>query len=80
MSFAAVQKHVAVLDRAGLVTKRKRGRRQLVAGNLEAVRVARRCLDQYEQIWLARLERFGDLLAEPEPESVTTETERGARS
>jgi DNA-binding transcriptional ArsR family regulator len=66
MSFAAVQKHVAVLDRAGLVTKRKRGRQQLVTSNVEAIRNARRCLDHFEQIWLVRLERFGELLDEPD--------------
>jgi DNA-binding transcriptional ArsR family regulator len=71
MSFAAVQKHVAVLDRAGLVTKRKRGRQQIVTSNVEAIRNARRCLDHFEQIWLVRLERFGELLDEPDNSPIT---------
>jgi DNA-binding transcriptional ArsR family regulator len=63
MSFAAVQKHVAVLERAGLVKKRKDGRTQRVAGNLEAVRRANRLLEQYEQIWQARITRLDELLS-----------------
>ncbi len=63
MSFAAVQKHVAVLERAGLVTKRRDGRAQRVAGNPDAVRRANRLLEQFEQIWQARIGRLDELLA-----------------
>ena len=63
MSFAAVQKHVAVLERARLVTKRKDGRAQRVAGNPDAVRRANRLLEQFEQIWQARIGRLDELLA-----------------
>src|SRR6202171_4678470 len=55
MSFAAVQKHVSVLERAGLITKQRIGRRMVVRTNLEALRVARRLLDQYEELWRARI-------------------------
>lgn len=65
MSFAAVQKHVAVLERAGLVTKHRRGRERLVTGDIEALRIARLQLDELEEIWQGRLERFGELLTEP---------------
>src|SRR5881227_3342426 len=51
MSFAAVQKHIAVLERAGLVSKRRIGRRKVVRTNVEALRVARRLLDRYEDLW-----------------------------
>ncbi len=69
MTFAAVQKHVAVLERAALVTKRRSGREQLVTGNVDAVRRAARLLDRLEVVWLARMERFGAVLAEdPDPE------------
>ncbi|MBP1134719.1 DNA-binding transcriptional ArsR family regulator [Arthrobacter sp. PvP023] len=64
MSFAAVQKHVAVLERASLVTKEKRGREQIVRGNREALQKARRLLDEYEAIWRQRAERIADILAE----------------
>lgn len=66
MSFAAVQKHVVVLERAGLVTKRRHGREQLVTGNIDAVREAQRLLDQLETVWRHRVERMSDILAEPE--------------
>jgi len=64
MSFAAVQKHVAVLERASLVTKEKRGREQIVRGNHEGLQKARRLLDEYEQIWRHRTARMADILAE----------------
>ncbi len=63
MSFAAVQKHVAVLERAGLVSKHRIGRRRVVRTNLEGVRVARRLLDQYEELWLERVERMDQLIS-----------------
>jgi DNA-binding transcriptional ArsR family regulator len=63
MSFAAVQKHVAVLERAGLVTKERRGREQLVHTDLAAVDWARQVLDELEQTWRGRAERMSDLLA-----------------
>jgi DNA-binding transcriptional ArsR family regulator len=63
MSFAAVQKHVAVLERARLVTKRKDGRAQRVAGNPDAVRLANRLLAQLEARWQARVARLDELLA-----------------
>jgi DNA-binding transcriptional ArsR family regulator len=64
MSFAAVQKHVAVLESAGLVTKQAQGRERLVHGNPEAIRQAQALLDQYEAIWRGRIERLDALLAE----------------
>jgi DNA-binding transcriptional ArsR family regulator len=64
MSFAAVQKHVAVLERAGLVTKQRSGRRKVVRTNLEGLRVARRLLDQYEELWRGRIARMTELVAE----------------
>ncbi|MGF1652167.1 MAG: ArsR/SmtB family transcription factor [Actinomycetales bacterium] len=67
MSFAAVQKHVAVLERAGLVTKRRHGREQRVSGRVETLRHARGLLDRLEAVWRARVERIDDLLAEPTP-------------
>jgi DNA-binding transcriptional ArsR family regulator len=70
MSFAAVQKHVAILERAGLVTKERRGRRKIVRTNLAAVLTARRLLDQYEAVWRGRLDRAAALLA------ITKESDR----
>ena len=64
MSFAAVQKHVAVLEGAGLVIKAPRGRERFVRGNPEALARARGLLDRYEQIWRARIARLDALLTE----------------
>jgi DNA-binding transcriptional ArsR family regulator len=62
MSFAAVQKHVAVLEGAGLVTKHPHGRERIVRGNPHAIRRAQALLDRYEQIWRARIDRLDALL------------------
>lgn len=64
MSFAAVQKHVAVLERAGLVTKQRNGRRKVVRTNVERLWVARRQLDRYEELWRGRFDRMAELVAE----------------
>ena len=74
ISFAAVQKHVAVLERAGLVTKERRGREQLVRTDTSTLRRAHDLLDQLEAVWRDRLDRFGDVLADPGP---IERTERG---
>ena len=63
MSFAAVQKHVAVLERAGLVTKERTGRRKVVRTNIEGLRLARGLLDQYEALWRGRIDRMTDLIS-----------------
>jgi DNA-binding transcriptional ArsR family regulator len=62
MSFAAVQKHVAILERAGLVTKQRIGRRKVVRTNVEGLRMARRLLDQYEELWRGRIDRMTELV------------------
>ncbi len=62
MSFAAVQKHVAVLERAGLVTKQRIGRRKVVRTDLKGLRVAQRLLEQYEELWRGRIDRMTDLV------------------
>lgn len=64
MSVTAIQKHVNVLERAGLVSKHRRGREQLVRGNIDAVREAFTVLERLEAVWRARLDRFGAVLTE----------------
>jgi DNA-binding transcriptional ArsR family regulator len=66
MSFAAVQKHVAVLERAELVRKRRQGREQLVRGDPEAFRAVNRLLDEYAAVWRSRIEQMDQILAESE--------------
>ncbi|MCT9143207.1 ArsR/SmtB family transcription factor [Streptomyces violarus] len=74
MSFAAVQKHVAVLERAGLVTKQRSGREQLVCTDPEAVGRARQALDELESAWRGRVDRMARLLAE-DPGTEENDTE-----
>jgi DNA-binding transcriptional ArsR family regulator len=64
MSFAGVQKHIAVLERAGLVTKVRIGRRMVVRTEIERLRLARGLLDRYEALWRGRVERMNDLINE----------------
>jgi DNA-binding transcriptional ArsR family regulator len=63
MSFAAVQKHVAVLERAALVIKERRGREQIVRCNVHTLRTAALLLDAYEQVWVDRSTRIAALLS-----------------
>jgi len=85
MSFAAVQKHVAVLDRAGLLTKRRQGREALASGDVAAVRSVGVMLTELESIWRGRISRLDELFAThlnpreglipcPSPTSPTTST------
>ncbi len=67
MSFAAVQKHVAVLERAHLVTKVRRGREQRVSGDVDGLRAAARVLERLEELWTGRVERIDALLADDPP-------------
>ncbi len=64
MSFAAVQKHVAVLEGAGLITKHPHGRERLVRGNPETIRLAQNLLDQFEQVWRGRIDRLDAVLSD----------------
>ena len=64
MSFAAVQKHVAILERAGLVTKQRIGRRKLVRTNLQGINAAQRLLDGIEELWRGRIDRMTDLISD----------------
>ena len=66
MSFAAVQKHVAVLEQAALVSKTRRGREQIVTGEVEALRRMAQLLDEYEKAWRHRVARIEQILQEDE--------------
>jgi len=66
MSFPAVHKHIAVLERAGLVAKAREGREQLVRARVDEVRRASRLLDELAGLWVARLDRLGGVVAGPQ--------------
>lgn len=71
MSLTAVQKHVGVLERAGLITRRRRGRETLTRGDAETLRSAAQLLDELESAWRNRISRI-DALLEAESEPATT--------
>lgn len=81
MSFAAVQKHVTVLEAAGLIVKRAEGRERLVRADPEMIARARALLARYEDMWRARIDRLDALLAEPagSPGTPTTEEPKNER-
>ena len=70
VSFAAVQKHVAVLERAGLLTKRRRGREQLASGDVTALRPVADLLGELEQVWRGRVARIDELIASEKHQSA----------
>ncbi|GAA3918776.1 ArsR/SmtB family transcription factor [Microbacterium invictum] len=75
MSFAAVQKHVAVLQAAQLIVKRAEGRERLVRADPVMIARARALLARYEDLWRARIDRLDALLAEPENGNLTPQGE-----
>ena len=66
MSFAAVQKHVAVLEGAGLVNKKTQGRSRIVRADADTIARARTLLDAYAELWTSRIDRLDALLADDE--------------
>ena len=68
MSTTAVQKHVAVLEDAGLVHLTRRGREMLVQTEIDTIAKAQALLAEFERLWRGRLDRIGDVLAEPDGE------------
>jgi DNA-binding transcriptional ArsR family regulator len=69
MSFAAVQKHVAVLEHAELVGKHRQGREQIVRANTSTLRRAVELLDSYEQLWVQRAKQITELLTSEKGEA-----------
>jgi DNA-binding transcriptional ArsR family regulator len=65
MSLTAVQKHVAVLEAAGLVSKTRRGREQVVRTEIGTLRRAMRLFDKLEALWRGRVDRMSALLSKP---------------
>ena len=66
ISITAVQKHVAMLERAGLVTRERRGREQLVQSQSEGIAAAQRLLDEFEALWRDRIDRIGEIVGSSE--------------
>lgn len=66
ISFAAISKHLKVLERARLVTKRKDGRKYMVALRPEALEEADRYLEDYRRMWQSRHDKLDELLKKGE--------------
>ena len=62
ISLAAVQKHVAVLERAELVSKQRVGRESIVRAETDALARARAALDRLEAAWRDRVGRMDEIL------------------
>jgi len=62
LTFAAVSKHLQVLERAKLVRKRRLGREQLVELSPQGLRKADKYLESYRKLWEGRLDRLGTFL------------------
>lgn len=73
MSFAAVQKHVAVLEKAGLITKQRIGREALASGDVAAVRSVGAMLTELEEVWRGRIDRMDELFHTEEITDTSTE-------
>ena len=76
MSFAAVQKHVAVLEEARLIVKRAEGRERLVRANPEMIARAKALLARYEDLCRARISRLDDLLADASADETNEQKDR----
>lgn len=64
VSFAAISKHIKVLEKANLIHKRKEGKKYMVALAPETLEEADRYLEQYHQMWESRYSKLDTLLKE----------------
>lgn len=64
ISFAAVAKHLSVLEKAKLITKQRRGKEQVVSIAPDALRDACYYLKRYEQLWSSRFDALDNILKE----------------
>lgn len=62
MTFAGASKHVKVLEKAGLVERRKAGRKQICTLKATPLEEADRWLRQWEEFWTVRLDRLEALI------------------
>jgi DNA-binding transcriptional ArsR family regulator len=69
ISLAAVQKHVAVLERAELVSKHRVGRESIVRAERDALERAHAALDRLESEWRGRIGRIDRILDDDKGES-----------
>lgn len=66
MSLNAISKHIKVLESAGLVSRKLRGRTHWIAADLQQTRVMSQWLESLQSIWALRLDRLDALLQQGE--------------
>lgn len=64
MSFAAISKHLHVMEKARLIIKRREGKKQMVTAAPDALQSADEYLEQYRQMWEQKFNKLDDLLRE----------------
>lgn len=64
VSFAAISKHLRVLEKAKLIVKRREGKKQMVTLAPGALMTADEYLEQYRQMWEQRYKKLDALLKE----------------
>jgi DNA-binding transcriptional ArsR family regulator len=62
ISFAGAAKHVKVLEHAGLIHRRKAGRKQMCSLRAEPLAEAEKWLRQWEKFWTVRLDKLQTLV------------------
>ena len=68
MSLAAVSKHLMVLEKAGLVKRRREGRVHALALDAKPMKEAQAWIDRYRKFWEGNLDQFDKYLDKLENE------------
>lgn len=68
MSLNAISKHIKVLEKAGLVTRKTVGRTHWIKANLEQVSLIDNWLNELKSIWELRLDKLDEILKNGDPE------------
>lgn len=61
-SFAAIAKHVKVLEQARLITKHRRGKQQIIRVAPQSLKIANHHLEHYKSLWESRFQSLDQLL------------------
>lgn len=72
MSLAAVSKHLIVLEKAGLVKRRRRGRVHSLALEAKPMKEAQAWIDRYRKFWEGNLDRFEKYLDKLQTKKIKT--------
>jgi DNA-binding transcriptional ArsR family regulator len=62
MSLNAISKHIKVLEKAGLVTRKTIGRTHWIEANLKRVTLAENWFKELKSIWELRLEKLDEIM------------------